>query len=146
MGRIVSAAAFGYRGAPNPRSWGVVDKNTTHHPPPNGAVARLRSFIGNRKNWGLHPLGKAWANRYNSYLMRTLLRKTLTGEYYQTLSQWTKDPTEAYDFQALSPAVRFAALAHLPEMEVVLSSENGQLTAIPVTSFQHGVQVAPLGA
>ncbi len=78
--------------------------------------------------------------------MRTLLRKTLTGEYYQTLSHWTTDPAEAYDFQALSPAIRFATLAHLSEMEVVLGAENGPLTAIPIASFQNGSRVATLRA
>lgn len=74
--------------------------------------------------------------------MRTLLRKKQTGEYYQTLSHWTTNPAEAYDFHALSPAIRFATLAHLPEAEIVLGGDNGALTAIPVASFQTGARVA----
>jgi hypothetical protein len=73
--------------------------------------------------------------------MRTLLRKT-TGEYYQTLSHWTCDPAEAYDFRAVNPAIQFASLARLAETEVVLGSENGHLTAIPVSKFQSGLNGA----
>ncbi len=74
--------------------------------------------------------------------MRTLLRKIPTGEYYQTLSHWTPDPAEAYNFHAVNPAIRFASLARLAETEVVLGSEYGPLTAIPVTKFQSGLKLA----
>ena len=75
--------------------------------------------------------------------MRTLLRRIPTGEYYQTLTQWTTDPAEAYDFGDLSAAIRFADLVRLAETEVVLGTQNGHPTAIPVATFLHpGVSAA----
>ncbi len=69
--------------------------------------------------------------------MRTLLRKIPTGEYYQTLSRWTTDPNDAYDFRTINPAIKFVHLAHLPQMELVLSFEAGHSTAIPLEKFKH---------
>ena len=93
---------------------------------------------------GSSPTGRGPRQRGKTNpLMRTLLRKIPTGEYYRTLSDWTPDPMEAYDFHAVNPALRFASLARLEEAEIVLGSANGQVTAIPVTRFRDGVCAPP---
>lgn len=73
--------------------------------------------------------------------MRTLLRRIPTGEYYQTLNQWTRNAADAYDFRAVELALQFVQLTRLGQTEVVLGSGDGQVTAIPVTKFRNGFPV-----
>ncbi len=56
--------------------------------------------------------------------MRTLLRQTSSGRYYQSLGKWTLDPEAAHDFGSIARAVSFVRKADLADMEVNLSFDN----------------------
>jgi hypothetical protein len=53
--------------------------------------------------------------------MRTLLRHTPSGKYFQSLEKWTSDPKKAHDFGLIARALRFAIKAGFPQMELVLT-------------------------
>jgi hypothetical protein len=53
--------------------------------------------------------------------MRTLLRHTPTGQYFQSLDKWTKSPHRAHDFKFIDRAQRFVEKAGFPDMELIVS-------------------------
>jgi hypothetical protein len=57
-------------------------------------------------------------------VMRTLLRHAATGQYFQALERWTRNPARAYDFKAVNRAVRFVQKAGFRGMELVLSLDS----------------------
>ena len=57
-------------------------------------------------------------------IMRTLLRNVRTGEYFQSLDEWTFNPAEAHDFGRLGRAMKFAVKAGLPDLELILSFDD----------------------
>ena len=57
-------------------------------------------------------------------IMKTLLRNSRTGVYFQGLSAWTNDLRDAFDFKAPERAVRFAKDAGLKKVELVLAFED----------------------
>jgi len=56
--------------------------------------------------------------------MRTLLRHAPTGQYFQSLEKWTRNPGKAHDFGFMARALRFVAKAGFPDMELILSFER----------------------
>ncbi len=50
--------------------------------------------------------------------MRTLLRHTRTGLYYQGSGNWTDDSEQAYDFRFIDRALQYVDLWELTEVEL----------------------------
>ena len=53
--------------------------------------------------------------------MRTLLRHTLTGLYFQGPDRWTSDPDKAYDFRFADRAARYIETWDLKEVELAFA-------------------------
>ena len=53
--------------------------------------------------------------------MSTLLRHAPTGQYFQALEKWTRNPRKAYNFGSLDRALRFVQKTGFPEMELVIA-------------------------
>jgi hypothetical protein len=56
--------------------------------------------------------------------MRTLLRHTQTGFYFQGPGRWTDDPEGAYDFRFIDRAVRYIETWDLREVELAFASSD----------------------
>jgi hypothetical protein len=56
--------------------------------------------------------------------MRTLLRHTQTGFYFQGPGKWTDDPEEAYDFRFIDRAVGYIQTWDLAEVELVFACSD----------------------
>jgi hypothetical protein len=54
-------------------------------------------------------------------IMRTLLRHSPTGQYFQSLEKWTKSARKAHDFRFIERAMRFVSKTGFPDMELVLA-------------------------
>ncbi len=61
--------------------------------------------------------------------MRTLLRHTLTGQYYQSLGKWTTRPERAYDFRFVRRALQCVRKTKSPNMEIDISFDNERQAA-----------------
>jgi hypothetical protein len=59
--------------------------------------------------------------------MRTLLRHTETGLYFQGPEKWTASPESAYDFRFIDRARHFVRIWELENVEVAFASEDSQL-------------------
>jgi hypothetical protein len=70
--------------------------------------------------------------------MRTLLRHTQTGSYFQGPGKWTDDPEGAYDFRFIDRAVRYIETWDLREVELVFAC--GDPVSITMLAFN---EVAP---
>ena len=65
--------------------------------------------------------------------MRTLLRNTATGLYFQGPDKWTSDPAEALDFKMIDRALNFVEAWSLKDMEVAFAFRNlRHVTAVPL--------------
>jgi hypothetical protein len=65
--------------------------------------------------------------------MKTLLRDSQTGVYFQGIADWTSNPQEAYDFHMAERAVRFVRDAGLERVEVVFAFDDPQYNVpIPI--------------
>ena len=65
--------------------------------------------------------------------MRTLLRNTATGLYFQGPDKWTNDPAKAMDFKMIDRALNFVADWSLKDMELAFSFRNlRHVTAVPL--------------
>jgi len=58
--------------------------------------------------------------------MRTLLRNTKTGFYFQGVDDWTKSPDAAFDFKLTERVIRFVRDARLEttDLELVLAFDD----------------------
>jgi len=58
--------------------------------------------------------------------MRTLLRNTKTGFYFQGVDDWTNSPDEAFDFKLTERVIRFVRDARLntTDLELVLAFDD----------------------
>src|SRR5438105_34349 len=56
--------------------------------------------------------------------MRTLLRHAPTGQYFQSLGNWTTTPQNAHDFRFIARALRFVSKTGFADMELILSLEQ----------------------
>ena len=58
--------------------------------------------------------------------MRTLLRHTETGLYFQGPEKWTASPEGAYDFRFVDRARQFVRIWELEKVEVAFAFEDTQ--------------------
>jgi hypothetical protein len=64
--------------------------------------------------------------------MRTLLRNTTTGLFFQGPDQWTSDPAKARDFKMIDRALGFIDTWRLKNMELAFAFRGAhQVTAVP---------------
>jgi hypothetical protein len=64
--------------------------------------------------------------------MRTLLRNTSTGLYFQGPDRWTSDPGLALDFKMIDRALDFIERWRLENMELAFAFRGArQVTAVP---------------
>ncbi len=56
--------------------------------------------------------------------MRTLLRHASTGQYFQSLGNWTTSPQNAHDFGFIARALRFVGKTGFADMELILSLDH----------------------
>jgi len=61
--------------------------------------------------------------------MRTLLRNTKTGFYFQGVDDWTNSPDEGFDFKLTERVIRFVRDARLntTELELILAFDDPTL-------------------
>jgi hypothetical protein len=63
--------------------------------------------------------------------MRTLLRNTATGLYFQGPDKWTSDPAVALDFKMIDRALDFIDTWRLKDMELAFAFRGArQVTAV----------------
>ena len=75
--------------------------------------------------------------------MRTLLRNVPTGLYVQSAENWTDKAEEAFDFQTMSRAIRFAEQAGLRKMELAfVSPQLCRFTAVPLELLSWGPSIS----
>ena len=58
--------------------------------------------------------------------MRTLLRHTETGLFFQGPEKWTANPDIAYDFRFIERARQFVSIWELEDVEVAFAFEDTQ--------------------
>jgi hypothetical protein len=69
--------------------------------------------------------------------MRTLLRKTSTGLFFQGPDRWTKNPAEAHNFKEIDRALDFIERWKLQEMELAFSFDDlEEVTFVPVDKME----------
>ena len=61
--------------------------------------------------------------------MRTLLRHTETGLYFQGPDKWTTNPDSAYDFRFIERARHFVRLWEIEQVEVAFVFEDPQFVS-----------------
>ncbi len=65
--------------------------------------------------------------------MRTLLRNTATGLYFQGPDKWTSDPAQALDFKMIDRAIQFIETWSLRDMELAFAFRGyNQVTGVPI--------------
>jgi hypothetical protein len=65
--------------------------------------------------------------------MRTLLRNTATGLFFQGPDKWTSDPAQALDFEMIDRALDFIDAWRLKDMELAFAFRGARnVTAVPV--------------
>ena len=69
--------------------------------------------------------------------MKVLLRNTRTGLFYIGPEQWTREPSEAANFEGPDRALDRIEEAELPAMEVVIHFEDTRFD-IPLTIINSG--------
>ncbi len=69
--------------------------------------------------------------------MRTLLRKTSTGLYFQGPDQWTTDPAEAHNFKLIDRALQFVERWSLKDMELAFAFDDVEdVTHVPLEKME----------
>jgi hypothetical protein len=65
--------------------------------------------------------------------MKTLLRNTATGLYFQGPDKWTSDPAQARDFKMIDRAVAFIETWSLRDMELAFAFRDyNDVTGVPI--------------
>jgi hypothetical protein len=65
--------------------------------------------------------------------MRTLLRNTATGLYFQGPDRWTADPSQALDFKMIDRALSFIETWRLRNMELAFAFRGHRnVTGVPL--------------
>ena len=65
--------------------------------------------------------------------MRTLLRNTATGLYFQGPDKWTSDPAQALDFKMIDRAINFIETWSLRDMELAFAFRDySDVTGVPI--------------
>lgn len=69
--------------------------------------------------------------------MRTLLRHTETGLFFQGPEKWTSNPDIAYDFRFIERARQFVRIWELENVEVAFAFEDSQnISTVPLTALE----------
>ena len=72
---------------------------------------------------------RGWLQSY----MRTLLRRTSTGVFFQGPDQWTTDPAKARDFQSIDRALDFIEAWAMDDVELAFGfNGSDDVKAVPV--------------
>ncbi len=58
--------------------------------------------------------------------MKTLLRQTLTGLYFQAPGKWTEDLSRAYDFRFIDRALQYVEIWELKGVEIAFAFDRPQ--------------------
>jgi len=65
--------------------------------------------------------------------MRTLLRNTATGLYFEGPDRWTSNPAHAHDFKLIDRALNFIETWRLRDMELAFAFKNSRpVTGVPL--------------
>ena len=65
--------------------------------------------------------------------MRTLLRNTATGLFFEGPDMWTSDAAKAHDFKLIDRALNFVETWSLKDMELAFAFKNRRhVTAVPL--------------
>jgi len=65
--------------------------------------------------------------------MRTLLRHTGTGLFFQGIEKWTDNPERAYDFRFIDRALQFVETWELEQVELAFVFDDPQsVTTVPL--------------
>ncbi len=68
--------------------------------------------------------------------MRTLLRKTTNGQFFQGPDRWTTDPAEAFNFKSIDCALGFIRRWSLQDVELAFAFANqASVKRMPLTSM-----------
>lgn len=68
--------------------------------------------------------------------MKTLLRNTTTGLYFQGPDRWTSNPAEALDFKMIDRAITFIETWSLRDMELAFAVRGyNQVTGVPLAKI-----------
>jgi len=68
--------------------------------------------------------------------MKTLLRNTATGLYFEGPDRWTSDPARALDFKMIDRAIKFIETWSLRDMELAFAFRDyKQVTGVPVAKI-----------
>ena len=79
--------------------------------------------------------------------MRTLLRNTKTGFYFQGVDDWTNNPDDAFDFKLTERVIRFVRDARLntTELELVLAFHDPSFNITLPIDERFGAHASVLG-
>jgi hypothetical protein len=70
--------------------------------------------------------------------MRTLLRNTATGLYFEGPDKWTSDPSQALDFKLIDRAIEFIETWSLRDMELAFAFRgHTDVTGVPIEKITH---------
>ena len=68
--------------------------------------------------------------------MKTLLRHTRTGLYFQGPDHWTKYPEEGLDFRFIDRALHYVKLWEFKEVELAFAFESAEtVTLVPLNKW-----------
>ncbi len=68
--------------------------------------------------------------------MRTLLRNTATGLYFEGPDRWTSNPAQAHDFRMIDRALNFIETWRLRDMELAFAFKNSRpVTGVPLAKI-----------
>jgi hypothetical protein len=66
-------------------------------------------------------------------VMRTILRKTENGMYFEGPDKWTGDPRLAFNFKSIDRALRFIERFHLRNIEIAFAfNDRPDVTGVPL--------------
>jgi hypothetical protein len=69
--------------------------------------------------------------------MRTLLRQSSTGLYFQGPDKWTADPTRAHNFKMIDWALDFVHRWHLHDLELAFAFDDlDEVTRVPIDKIE----------
>ncbi len=65
--------------------------------------------------------------------MRTILRKTADGLYFEGPDRWTGDPSRAFNFRSIDRALRFIEKFPLHDIEIAFAfNDRSEVTGVPL--------------
>jgi len=69
--------------------------------------------------------------------MRTLLRQTVTGLYFEAPDKWTRAPSRAHNFKMIDRALDFVSRFELPDLELVFAFDDlDEVTTVPLDKME----------